>query len=191
MSQSRSIAKFASHGRIAGRLRCAAMLSFAAATLFFNCACQERAAFPQVAAGQPFPQIMLARLADAQPVTPESWRGRNIVLNIWATWCEPCRKEMPSLERLARESSGDPVVIGIATDSDLNLAREFVLRYGITFQNLSDPEGRATRDALGIKTLPETFLIDANGVILARISGAREWSGAELRRAFSSAAAPK
>jgi thiol-disulfide isomerase/thioredoxin len=150
--------------------------------------CHERSAPSGASVGQPFPQMVLARLADAQPVASTSWRGRNVVLNVWATWCEPCRREMPSLEKLARgEMTGQLTVIGITTDDDVNLAREFILRHGITFQNLIDPGGLATRNVLGVKTLPETILIAGDGTVVARISGPRDWSSDEIQRAFAAA----
>jgi hypothetical protein len=93
---------------------------------------------------------------------------------------------MPSLERLARLSdTADLRVVGIAVDGDANLAKEFVLRYGITFRNLIDIDGKVTRAALGIKALPETFFIGNDGRVIARFRGGREWSETEVNRVFS------
>lgn len=116
-------------------------------------------------------------------VSLAAYRGQPLIVNFWATWCEPCRREMPSLERLgaALRPHGVPV-IGVTVDADANLAREFVLQYRLSFANFRDPDLRLARDALGISAFPATLLVGADGRIRARVNGAREWTGAEARR---------
>ena len=98
-----------------------------------------------------------------------------VLVNYWATWCAPCRREMASLERLSRRLEGRVRVVGITVDEDLNLAREWLRKERITFANLADPGMRASRAALALNGLPETLLVAADRRILARSKGAREW----------------
>ncbi len=99
--------------------------------------------------------------------------GKTLLINFWATWCLPCREEMPGLQRLS--DNLDPerfVVIGISVDEDRNLIREFMLQYDIRFPNFQDEKFRLASDLLGIKTYPETFIVSPLGVITRRISEA-------------------
>jgi len=120
------------------------------------------------AVGQPFPELELGALSDGRMASVSAYRGRSLIVNFWATWCEPCRKEMPGLERLSASAGPRGItVLGITVDSDPNLAREFVLQYRLSFPNLIDPELRLARSALDIKSFPETFLVSAEGRVLA------------------------
>ena len=137
------------------------------------------------AVGQPFPDLHVAALD--RPGTAgnavdlnAAKAGRDVVLNVWATWCEPCRREMASLERLAGAGAGLEVV-GLSVDEDANLAREFLLAQGVRFANYSDPGGRAARDVLGVEALPQTFVVRRDGVLVARVAGPRDWAGDEAR----------
>jgi len=99
--------------------------------------------------------------------------GKTLLINFWATWCAPCREEMPVLQKLS--DSLDPegfAVIGISVDEDRNLIREFLLQYEIRFPNYQDDKLRLASELLGIKTFPETFIVSPRGVITRRISEA-------------------
>ena len=114
------------------------------------------------------PQVK--RLAD--------YKGKVVLVNIWATWCEPCRVEMPSIEKLHREFGGEGLeVLGISADypGEQQAVRDFVKKYGLTFQVLYDPEKKvATRyDVTGY---PESFLIGREGTIRNKVIGATDWS---------------
>lgn len=144
--------------------------------------CGERTAPARGDVGGPLPDVVLADLADGRAVALAEYRGQALVVNLWATWCEPCRREMPSLERLSQSARAQGLtVIGITADTDLNLAREFVRRQELTFVNFSDPDMARARPVLGIKALPETFVINKEGRIVARAVGARDWSTGEAR----------
>lgn len=134
---------------------------------------------PETGVGRPLPELRLT--------TPEGtpWRtrellGRSVVLNFWATWCGPCRDEMPSLERLKQKL--DPtktIVMGISLDTDPHLVQEFVLKYGITFPVALDPQ-RDLAKAVGVHALPVTFLLSPDGVARERLTGERHWDEATL-----------
>lgn len=139
--------------------------------------------------GAPLPALALTGLRDEAPTSTAALRGTPLVINFWATWCSPCRSEMPGLERLSRRLAAQGVrVIGITLDHDLNLAREFVHSHRLTFPIYTGGDG-AFQSVLAVKTLPETLLVSAEGRIVARIAGARDWNGAEgdrlLERTFN------
>lgn len=139
-------------------------------------------------AGALLPHVMLAGLTNEAPTSSGALRGKILIINFWATWCAPCRSEMQSLEQLSRRLVADDVrVIGVTVDLDLNLAREFVRSQMLTFPNYADGELRAFQSSLGVKVLPETVLVTAEGAIAARIAGARDWNGPEGSRLLEQA----
>ena len=121
-----------------------------------------------------FPALELQAL-DGPPATLGALRGGALLVNYWATWCAPCRHEMPSLERLARLAAPRLRVVGVSADEDLNLAREWLRKEKITFTNFADPGMRVSGQALRLDALPQTFLVSSDGRLLSRIRGAREW----------------
>lgn len=117
----------------------------------------------------------------------DMWLGRPLVLNIWATWCAPCRSEMPSLQRLeALVAPAGIRVVALSLDTDRNLVREFVLKYGLGFPVGIAAAPHEAGPLLGAAALPLTLYVDADGRIAGRHLGAREWSDAaavqEVRR---------
>ncbi|NCF11006.1 MAG: redoxin family protein [Gammaproteobacteria bacterium] len=143
-------------------------------------ACGEPPAPPGPRVGETFPALDLPAL-DGPPLNLGDYRGRVLVLNVWATWCAPCREEMPSLQRLSeRFPSGRFAVVGLTVDEDTNLAREFLLKYGIRFPSASDPAGAVAEGLLGVTAYPDTFIVAADGTLVERVSGGREWDGEEM-----------
>jgi cytochrome c biogenesis protein CcmG, thiol:disulfide interchange protein DsbE len=109
---------------------------------------------------------------DGDTISSDALRGRVVVLNFWATWCGPCKLEMPSLQALSEDvDPNDVVVLGLATDAGgVEPIRAFLRERSITY-----PVGRATvahRQAFGgIRGIPTTFLIDRDGVVRHRVVG--------------------
>lgn len=109
------------------------------------------------------------------------YHGKVVILNVWATWCGPCRAEMPSLQRLADRLNPEKfVVIGISTDYDDHLVREFLLEQEVRFVNAIDKGAEVLNDRLDLLGLPTTVLIASNGTIRELIEGAREWDSPEM-----------
>jgi thiol-disulfide isomerase/thioredoxin len=107
------------------------------------------------------------------------FRGKPLLINVWASWCGPCRSEMGSLERLSRRYAGKQFnMIGISTDDDANAAYAFLMQSGITFDNYLDHKLKL-ENMLGANTIPLTLLIDAQGRVLKKIHGARKWDSPE------------
>jgi len=122
------------------------------------------------------------------PTATDALLGTPLIINFWATWCGPCRDEMPSLERLSQRLAGHGVrVIGVTVDDDLNLAAEFVRTYRLSFPNYADGDKKNFQSLLRVKLLPETVLVTAEGVIAARVAGARDWNSAEGDRLLEGA----
>jgi len=169
------------------RWHAALAAALAAALLAGATACGDRTgeALPRA---QVFPVVPLLSLTGDKVLSHQALRGKAHVVNFWATWCEPCRKEMASLERL--HQLADPatlLVVGISVDTDLNLAREFVLQRRLTFPSYGDSEQKLARDRLGVVAFPATFLVAADGTVRARITGARDWASPNMLRLLARA----
>lgn len=108
------------------------------------------------------------------------FKGKPLIINVWASWCGPCRAEMGSLDRLARRYGGKQFnVIGISTDDDGNAAAAFIKQSKITFENYLDSKV-LLENMLGADAIPLTILVDARGRVLAKVRGAHEWDSPEI-----------
>jgi cytochrome c biogenesis protein CcmG, thiol:disulfide interchange protein DsbE len=110
--------------------------------------------------------------------------GRPVAINFWASWCEPCRKEAPALERVARSLDGRAQVVGVNWTDSLGAARSWVDDYRWTFPNLRDANGSVGSD-YGLSGLPTTFIVDSRGRIADVLLGPQ--SESSLREALESA----
>lgn len=154
--------------------------------IVFLCACERTASEPGLAEGRPFPPLTL-NFSSGNVLSTKAFQGKMLVLNVWATWCPPCRREMPSLERLSRTLDPERfAVLGLSTDADELLASEFLLQNGITFANFFDKNGKLAKQ-LGLKVYPETFVIAPDGTLVQRITGLREWDSPEMVAQLESA----
>jgi len=115
----------------------------------------------------------------------ESYRGEVVVLNFWATWCAPCRIEMPSFEKLYRRYRSEGVtVLAITLDKNSeNKIKSFVDEYGLSFPILLDEKGEVER-LYPSMTIPFTYIIDRQGRIVARVDGAKNWESSETFEAI-------
>jgi cytochrome c biogenesis protein CcmG, thiol:disulfide interchange protein DsbE len=116
---------------------------------------------------EPAPALELPRLSGGGAGSLEDYRGQVVVLNFWASWCEPCRAESPLLQRWhERMEERQGTVLGVDVQDVTGDARDFIDRYGLTYPMLRDGEG-ATREPFAIVGFPETFVIDRQGRIAA------------------------
>ena len=116
----------------------------------------------------------------------EDYRGKYVFLNFWATWCPPCRTEMPSMERLYEFLPADDFVM-LAVNVEPNgkeSVGKFLKDHPHSFPILLDTNGMVQRQ-YGVFQFPETFVIDRNGQIVDRVVGARDWSSIEAIQYFS------
>ncbi len=116
-------------------------------------------------------------------VTLDQFRGKVVLLNFWATWCGPCKIEMPAMERLYRSFSRKEFeILAVSTDAQgTAVTRPFQQEVGFTFPVLHDADFRIGLQ-YGARQLPMTFLIDRKGIIRNRIPGARDWSAPAGKR---------
>lgn len=126
--------------------------------------------------GSRAPAFHATDVATGRPVTLEQYRGRVVLLNVWATWCEPCRVEMPSLERLSRRLGSDAFrVVAVSIDDDADsVVAAYARQLGLSFDILHDPSA-AIRQAYQATGVPESWVINRDGVIIKKVIGASEW----------------
>jgi thiol-disulfide isomerase/thioredoxin len=126
-----------------------------------------RSADPMV--GKPAPELSLTAL-DGSVVDLGELRGHPVVINYWATWCDPCRAEMPLLQSRYEEYAPDLYILGVNAGEDQADVSKFVADLALTFPVLLDKEYKAEA-AFGIMAYPATVFVDSNGMIQARQIG--------------------
>ncbi len=144
--------------------------------------CTGGASPPKVEVGSPAPDFVLKGL-DGTEYRLSDLRGKVVFVNLWATWCPPCRQELPTMVRFYQEYRERGVeILAVSEDRDVGAVRRAVLRYGIPFPVLMDENQKVYRlyRATGV---PETHLIDPSGILRQSVIGAFDWTSPEVRRA--------
>lgn len=119
---------------------------------------------------------------EGKKVSLADFKGKVILLNFWATWCAPCKAEMPSIENLyKRFKDKGLIVIGVSVDNSETTVRSFVKEKGLTFPILLDKGKEVSFDDYGVIGLPVTFLIDKKGIIVDKVFGERQWDSEEAK----------
>jgi thiol-disulfide isomerase/thioredoxin len=151
--------------------------------VFFIAGCENIAGLKEIKKieiGKPAPDFVL------QDVSGDTWKlsslkGKAVFINFWASWCKPCRDEMPSMEALNKAMAGQPFqMLAIVFNDDIDTANRFARGLGVTFPVLVNPEPELT-EAYMITGVPETFLIDADGILRHRFIGPYNWDTPEMR----------
>lgn len=125
--------------------------------------------------GAAAPDFTLVNM-QGEEVSLSQLKGKVVVLNFWATWCPPCREEMPSMERLFQETK-DKGLVMLAVNAENNgrtAVSRFLEKNPYDFTILLDPDAEV-QNAYGVFRLPESFIIDRNGVVVEKIIGGRDW----------------
>ena len=134
--------------------------------------------------GKPAPDFTLGRLDRPGSLQLSSLRGKVVVLNFWASWCQPCKLEAPDLAASAKKWRGRVVVLGVDVNDPSGDARGFMRKYGITYPIVHDNKN-VTSPKYGLTGLPETFFLDRRGRIVSHvISGIK---AADLQRGVEEA----
>jgi peroxiredoxin len=163
------------------------LISSCAALLLLTAACQdssEPATSPaskaaengKAAIGQPAPDFTL-KAVDGRSISLSSLRGKVVLVNFWATWCPPCREEMPSMEELYKNyAPGGLELLAINIEEDgPEFLPEFMREHPHSFPVLYDTEG-AVRERYGVFQFPETFVVGRDGVIVDKVVGGIDWT---------------
>jgi thiol-disulfide isomerase/thioredoxin len=114
---------------------------------------------------------------DGDKVSLKDYRGKIVFVNFWATWCGPCRMEIPHFVKLSDKYEEDLVILGISVDNpkDYDKIPDFSSNYNINYPILLDKRGEANYLYGGIQSIPTTFVLDREGKALGRIVGARSY----------------
>jgi thiol-disulfide isomerase/thioredoxin len=128
----------------------------------------------------PAPDVSVVSLANGKPLKLSDLRGKVVLLNFWATWCPPCREEIPSMMKLNRSMAGKPFeMVAISVDEGGKPAIEsFFKESGYSLPTFIDPSG-ASMKTYGITGVPESFIIDKKGVLVKKIIGGFAWDSPE------------
>ena len=128
--------------------------------------------------GSRAPDFHAVDLTTGRAVTLADYKGKVILLNIWATWCQPCRVEMPAIERLHKKlGSKEFQVVSVSIDVDGDsVVTAFARDLGLTFQILHNQSGDI-QQIYQTTGVPESFVIDRDGIIVKKVIGAAEWDG--------------
>jgi len=136
--------------------------------------------------GKPAPAFTLPALGGGD-ISLANSSGKLVFLNIWATWCQPCREEMPSMQRLYEQMAGDKFeMIAISIDKGVTEVEEFVKDFGLTFPVALDPK-QVVAAKYKITGVPETYLISPDGVVMHHVIGPGQWDDPGIVSALSSA----
>jgi cytochrome c biogenesis protein CcmG, thiol:disulfide interchange protein DsbE len=123
------------------------------------------------AIGDPVPVAELPNLAGSGSGSLADYRGRWVLINVWASWCGPCRVESPALESISQRNPAKLTVLGIDTRDLTEDGRDFVAELEISYPQLRDGDGDYAED-LGTTGVPESFLVDPAGKLVAHFPGA-------------------
>ncbi len=130
--------------------------------------CPASGAADPVAGG--LPDVVLACLGPGDPVRLAGLRGTPMIINLWASWCQPCRAELPALASFSREAGEEVMVLGVDAADDPQAGAQLWTELGIDFPSAADPDS-LTRPGLRWIGLPVTYFVDAEGVIVYRHPG--------------------
>jgi peroxiredoxin len=163
-------------------MRTFSRLLLLALCLFLFAACSKKDSAP---ADQPIAADFTLRDLDGKLHKLSDYRGKAVFLNFWATWCPPCREEIPSMERLNEVLGGkDFVMLAVNTDENITDLEAFVKEHPHNFTVLSDADGKI-QQLYKVFKFPETFVIDRQGRIVEHIVGARDWSSTAALKFFN------
>ena len=169
--------------RTAERLKQFKLLLIAICLLFFTAECFAQPPSPfsvDKLIGQKAPDFRLKDI-NGKEVSLSSFKGKVVLLNFWATWCPPCKAEMPSMNKLYEKlKSRGFVVIAVSTDKRPDEPKDFIANNPVGFPVLLDNDLKVSRNSYKTFMLPTTFLIDRKGVIAEKYFGEQEWMEPEI-----------
>lgn len=136
----------------------------------------QREKYEPVLAGTAAPEFELPGL-DGKTHKLSDYKGKVVFLNFWATWCKPCEEEIPSMQTLSENLKSFPFeIVAVSVDKDgPEVIEPYLKKYGVTFKVLHDRKGKI-KELYKTTGVPETFILDQNGVIAEKVWGPRDWN---------------
>jgi cytochrome c biogenesis protein CcmG/thiol:disulfide interchange protein DsbE len=129
---------------------------------------------PVVNAGDSAPSFSVVT-EDGKTITPKNFGGKLLILNFFASWCEPCIVETPSLEQFQRTFANKGVVVlGVSADRNERLYKDFLQRYQISFETSRDPDANIS-SSYGTFQFPDSYIIDPSGKVVEKIINWQNW----------------
>jgi cytochrome c biogenesis protein CcmG, thiol:disulfide interchange protein DsbE len=126
--------------------------------------------------GKPAPEFVLSD--GARTVDLHKLRGKVVLLNLWATWCVPCQEELPSLLALQKQMP-DLEVVAVSWDEDPAVYQKFLVEHNVQLQTFRD-EKRSVNQLYGTVLIPETYVIDRQGILRRKFVSAQDWTSPEI-----------
>jgi peroxiredoxin len=135
--------------------------------------------------GLPAPNFTFSDL-NGKMISLSDYRGKAVLVNIWATWCRPCVEEMPSMEKLYQKLKGDSFeILAVSIDTlGLKVVAPFMKKYKLTFPALMDPKG-TIKNTYRTTGVPESYIIDKDGILIKKIIGPLDWATPEVFGLFN------
>lgn len=131
--------------------------------------------------GKPAPNFELTDI-DGKKVKLSEFRGKVVLLNFWATWCGPCKAEMPSLNSLyLAMRDKEFIILAISVDASEKPVKSFMSEKKIAFPVLMDKDKEISFDLYGVAGIPVSFLLDKNGIVTEKFMGEREWDSPDIK----------
>ena len=129
----------------------------------------------------PAPEISVKSIADGSTLKLSDLKGKVVLLNFWATWCPPCREEIPSMMKLDRAMTGKPFqMVAVSMDEGGKQAIDYFFKErGFMLPTYLDSSGKAVK-SYGVTGVPETFIVDKNGIIVKKIIGGLDWGSPDV-----------
>jgi len=146
--------------------------------------CEDPERVLKVNVGDVVPPLPVQDLRDKAVVLKPS-PGKLLMINVWATWCGPCRHEMPSLQRFANRLGKDRLeLVGLSVDTDAHVVREYLIENEISFPSFQDRDMSEVIGVLGVRVFPSTFFVQSDGVLVKVIEGWRDWEAPEIQESI-------
>jgi thiol-disulfide isomerase/thioredoxin len=136
--------------------------------------------------GDKFPDFQLVKLQEAskkgsKKVTASALKGKVVILDFWASWCEPCKIALPNYDQLYKKNKGKVMIVGINVDDESKSGQDFLKEHKVSFPILYD-QGRKLIESISVSTMPTSFILDKDGKIVMIHKGFREGDEKEIAK---------
>lgn len=158
---------------------------FLAGTIVFFASCSEKKS--EVAEGIRAPMLDVRDVTTGQAMDMSQLKGKVVFVNFWASWCPPCKEEMPSIEALHRDllKNSAFLMVTVLYKDDVKTAADYLRANNYTFPLFTDNDG-ISANRYGVTGVPETYLIDKKGALRKRVIGPADWNSSEAKAFINS-----